>query len=67
MQTRQISHIFVKKERNDLLIVKKNAGRHPLAPVLIFKVMFVQRLYGLSNKQAEYQTNEFIEPSIRIL
>lgn len=66
MQTRQISHIFVKKERNDLLIVK-NAGRHPLAPVLIFKVMFVQQLYGLSNKQAEYQINEFIEPSIRIL
>lgn len=66
MQTRQISHIFVKKKETTYLS-SKNAGRHPLAPVLIFKVMFVQRLHGLSNKQAEYQTNEFIEPSIRIL
>ena len=29
---------------------KSNAGRRPIDPVLMFKVMFVQRLYGLSDK-----------------
>ena len=28
---------------------KSNAGRRPIDPVLMFKVMFVQRLYGLSD------------------
>ncbi len=30
---------------------KSNAGRPPIDPVLMFKVMFVQRLYGLSDEQ----------------
>lgn len=34
---------------------KSNAGRPPIDPVLMFKVMFLQRLYGLSDEQAEYQ------------
>lgn len=29
---------------------KSNAGRRPIDPVLMFKVMFVQRLYGLSDE-----------------
>ena len=37
---------------------KSNAGRHPIDPVLMFKVMFVQRLYGLSDEQAEYQIKD---------
>lgn len=37
---------------------KNNAGRRPIDPVLMFKVMFVQRLYGLSDEQAEYQIKD---------
>ena len=37
---------------------KSNAGRRPINPVLMFKVMFVQRLYGLSDEQAEYQIKD---------
>lgn len=37
---------------------KSNAGRPPIDPVLMFKVMFVQRLYGLSDEQAEYQIKD---------
>ena len=37
---------------------KSNAGRRPIDPILIFKVMFVLRLYGISGEQAEYQTKE---------
>lgn len=37
---------------------KSNAGRRPIDPVLMFKVMFVQRLYGLSDEQAEYQIRD---------
>ena len=37
---------------------KSNAGRRPIDPVLMFKVMFVQRLYGLSDEQAEYQIKD---------
>ena len=37
---------------------KSNAGRCPINPVLMFKVMFVQRLYGLSDEQAEYQIKD---------
>lgn len=37
---------------------KSNAGRPPIDPVLIFKVMFLQRLYGLSDEQAEYQIKD---------
>jgi hypothetical protein len=37
---------------------KSNAGRRPIDPVLMLKVMFVQRLYGLSDEQAEYQIKD---------
>lgn len=37
---------------------KSNAGRPPIDPVLMFKVMFLQRLYGLSDEQAEYQITD---------
>lgn len=37
---------------------KSNAGRRPIDPVLMFKVMFVQRLYGLSDEQVEYQIKD---------
>lgn len=37
---------------------KSNAGRRPIDPVLMFKVMFVRRLYGLSDEQAEYQIKD---------
>ena len=38
--------------------LKSNAGRRPVDPVLMFKVMFVQRLYGLSDEQVEYQIKD---------
>lgn len=34
---------------------KNNAGRRPLDPVFVFKALVLQRLYGLSDEQAEYQ------------
>lgn len=34
---------------------KNNAGRKPLDPVFVFKVLVLQRLYGLSDEQTEYQ------------
>ncbi len=37
---------------------KSKAGRRPIDPVLIFKVLFVQRLYGLSDEQTEYQIKD---------
>lgn len=37
---------------------KSNAGRRPIDPVLMFKVMFLQRLYGLSDEQTEYQIKD---------
>lgn len=37
---------------------KSNAGRRPIDPILMFKVMFLQRLYGLSDEQAEYQIKD---------
>ena len=39
---------------------KNKAGYHPIDPVLMFKVLLVQRLYGLSNEQTEYQINPVI-------
>ena len=41
---------------------KSNAGRPPIDCVLMFKVLFLQRYYGLSDHQIEYQIvdrNEF--------
>lgn len=37
---------------------KSNAGRKPIDPVLMFKVMFLQRLYGLGDHQIEYQIKD---------
>ena len=37
---------------------KSNAGRKPIDPVLMFKVMFLQRLYGLGDGQTEYQIKD---------
>ncbi len=37
---------------------KGNAGRPPIDPVLMFRMMFLQRLYGLSDEQAEYQAKD---------
>ncbi len=37
---------------------RSNAGRRPIDPVLMFKVMVVQRLYGLGDEQAEYQIKD---------
>lgn len=34
---------------------KSNAGRKPLDPVFVCKVLFLQRFYGLSDEQLEYQ------------
>lgn len=34
---------------------KSNAGRKPLDPVFVFKVLVLQRLYGISDEQTEYQ------------
>ena len=34
---------------------KSNAGRPPIDCVLMFKVLFLQRYYGLSDHQIEYQ------------
>ncbi|MCQ2338223.1 MAG: IS5 family transposase [Paludibacteraceae bacterium] len=41
--------VFAKENR------KSNAGRRGLDPVFMMKVMFLQRLYGLGDKQIEYQ------------
>ena len=37
---------------------KSNAGRKPLDPVFMFRVIFLQRLYGLSDPQIEYQIKD---------
>ena len=37
---------------------KSNAGRKPLDPVFMFRVLFLQRLYGLGDAQAEYQIKD---------
>lgn len=44
--------VFGKQDR------KSNAGRKPLDPVFMFRVLFLQRLYGLGDAQAEYQIKD---------
>ena len=44
--------VFEKHER------KSNAGRKPIDPVFMFRVLFLQRLYGLSDTQIEYQIKD---------
>ena len=44
--------VFEKTDR------KSNAGRPPFDPVFMFKALFLQRLYGLSDPQIEYQIKD---------
>ena len=37
---------------------KNNAGRKPIDPVFMFKVLFLQRLYGMSDAQIEYHIKD---------
>lgn len=37
---------------------KSNAGRPPKDPVFMFKVLVLQRLYGLQDGQTEYQIKD---------
>ena len=37
---------------------KSNAGRKPIDPVFMFRVLFLQRLYGLSDAQIEYHIKD---------
>lgn len=37
---------------------KSNAGRPPIDPVLMFKIIFLQRYYGLGDEQIEYQIKD---------
>ena len=37
---------------------KSNAGRKPFDPVFMFKVLFLQRLYGMSDPQIEYHIKD---------
>lgn len=37
---------------------KSNAGRKPLDPVFVCKALFLQRFYGLSDEQLEYQVTD---------
>ena len=48
----QIEAVFEKQQR------KSNAGRRPFDPVMMFKVLFLQRLYGLSDHQTQYQITD---------
>lgn len=47
-----LESVFVRQER------KTNAGRKPIDPVFMLQVIFLQRLYGLSNAQIEYQIKD---------
>jgi transposase len=35
---------------------KSKAGRKPIAPLILFKLLIVQQLYNLSDEDLEYQT-----------
>ena len=37
---------------------KKKGGRPPFDPVLMLKVLILQKYYGLSDENAEYQIND---------
>ena len=37
---------------------KSNAGRKPMDPVFVCKALFLQRFYGLSDEQLEYQITD---------
>ena len=45
----------------DVILPKKrksNAGRRPIDPVLMFKIIVLQRYYGLGDEQIEYQIKD---------
>ena len=44
--------VFAKENR------KSNAGRRGMDPVFMMRVLFLQRLYGLGDKQIEYQIKD---------
>ena len=44
--------VFAKEGR------KSNAGRRGMDPVFMMRVLFLQRLYGLGDKQIEYQIKD---------
>ena len=46
---------------------KSNAGRPPIDCVLMFRVLFLQRYYGLSDHQIEYQINLTVRVSASFL
>lgn len=35
-----------------------NAGRKPFEPILMFKLIILQKLYNLSDEELEYQVND---------
>ena len=37
---------------------KSNAGRKPIDPVMMFRMMVLQQLYNLSDEEVEYQVND---------
>lgn len=48
----KLESVLTKEDR------RSNAGRRPIDPVLMIKVMFIQRMYCLSDEQAEYQIKD---------
>ena len=49
-----LEDVVLPKER------KSNAGRSPIDPVMMFKVLILQRYYGLGDEQIEYHNNQEI-------
>lgn len=52
MYREKLESVLTKEDR------RSNAGRRPIDPVLMIKVMFIQRIYCLSNELAEYQIKD---------
>lgn len=48
----KLESVLVKEDR------RSNAGRRPFDPVMMIKVMFIQRMYCLSDAQTEYQIKD---------
>ena len=52
MYREKLESVLAKEDR------RSNAGRRPFDPVLMIKVMFIQRMYCLSDEQAVYQIKD---------
>jgi IS5 family transposase len=52
-----VEPVFYKKA-NDKNKNPKNAGRRPLDPIMIIKILFLKRFYNLSHPQTEFQIND---------